>query len=186
MATPPVESLHRFTYEDVRAMEETGLFAEGQHVELEAGLLVERPAPGPEHDDCVEWLTTHFVGHAAGAYRVRVQSTFRIPDGGYYEPDLMVITPLPRGEQPWSAQLVVEVAVSSRPRDLHKATMYGRAGVPEYWLVDVQREELLVHTAPQDDGYGVVRRVRPGEEVQPPVAAPPVELGALLRGPLGA
>lgn len=116
MAAPPLDSLHRFSYEDVLAMEEAGLIGEGQHVELEGGLLVERPVPGPEHDDCVEWLMMHFVRAAGDAYRVRVQSTFRIPDGGYYEPDIMVIAPLPRGEQPWSAQLVVEVAVSARAR----------------------------------------------------------------------
>ena len=46
--------------------------------------------------------------------------------------------------------LVVEVAESSYRIDHgYKASLYARAGVPEYWIVDVVREGVEVHREPE-------------------------------------
>jgi len=76
---------------------------------------------------------------------------------------------------PHTAKLVVEVAVSSRARDLEKAPTYAAADVVEYWIVDVERAQVIVHAEPQADGYATVRRYVVGELV-----APPVDVAALL------
>ncbi len=44
--------------------------------------------------------------------------------------------------------LVVEVSSSSRPKDRNKAQLYARLGIPEYWLVDLVRGEVIVHRDP--------------------------------------
>lgn len=171
---------HRFTVEDVLAMVAAGILDERDRVELVEGVLVEMNPSGPRHSGVVEWLTEHFVTAARGACRVRVQDTFLTPDGGFVQPDLIVLEPIGRDRLPDTALLVIEVAYSSRARDAEKAAAYAAAGVPEYWIVDVDRDELVVHRLPDADAYETVERFASGDVVGPLVGVPPVEVAALL------
>lgn len=180
MAAPQTVPIHRLTLDDVMAMVEAGILHENSRVELEGGVLVEMMPPGHGHAERVEWLTRHFVKAAGEDVAVRVQDTFLIPDGGFYEPDLIVMRPsdgLPR-----TAELIVEVAVTSRARDREKASAYAAAEVTEYWIVDVERAEVVVHSDPRAHGYAVERRYVRGEHVPPPVDIPSVDVDALLGG----
>lgn len=50
--------------------------------------------------------------------------------------------------------LVVEVADDELTQDLTvKAVLYARAGVPDYWIVDVGGRRLIVHRQPGPNGY---------------------------------
>lgn len=180
MAVPQTVPIHRLALDDVIAMVHAGILDERARVELEGGVLVEMIPLGADHGSRMQWLNRHFVKGAGDDVAVRVQDTFLIPDGGYYEPDLIVFTPLPDLELPRTALLIVEVAVTSRARDLEKAATYAAAGVSEYWIVDVARKEILVHSEPRPDGYAAVRRYLPGEAITPPVDVPPVDVATLL------
>ena len=46
-----------------------------------------------------------------------------------------------------------------------KARIYATAGIPEYWVLDVQRRELVVQREPAGSRYADVRRVGVGETV---------------------
>lgn len=68
------------------------------------------------------------------------------------EPDLAVV---PGREadyleaHPSTALLLVEVAVTSLVQDkLTKTRIYGAAGVPEYWIVNLRDDCVLVHRGP--------------------------------------
>lgn len=74
------------------------------------------------------------------------------------EPDVLVV---PSGDYrhrlPDRALLVVEVADATIRRDLgYKAVLYGRAGVPEYWVVNLVERRLVVHLDPAADGFRTV------------------------------
>ncbi len=89
--------------------------------------------------------------------QVRVQMPLTIA-GSEPEPDLAVIR---RGAataaaHPTSAELVVEVAVSSHHLDRgRKAELYAQADVPEYWVVDVPGRAVEAFTAPAGGRYAV-------------------------------
>jgi Uma2 family endonuclease len=129
--------LHRFTVEDVLAMVAAGILHEDDRVELIDGVLVEMSPTGPRHSGVVEWLNAHLVKASGDAFRVRVHDTFVTPGGGFFEPDLFAIEPIPRTRMADRALLVVEVAYTSRQHDLWKTATYAAAGIPEYWIVDV-------------------------------------------------
>jgi len=176
IATP-----HRFSVEDVLAMVRAGILDEHARVELVDGVLVEMTPIGPQHGGALEWLINHFAKASDGTFRVRVQDAFLTPDGGFFEPDLFLIEPIPgRDRLPNQALLVVEVAYSSRAHDEWKAATYAAAGVPEYWIVDIDRNELLVHRQPGAGAYASVARFAAGDVVAPLVDAPPVDVAALL------
>ncbi len=151
---------------------------EGQRVELIEGVLVEVVPQGEEHEEAIEALTHHLVPRVPDPWRVRVQLTLLATDTSEPEPDLAIAQRLGRSK-PRTAALVVEVAVTSQRTDLvHKAAIYAAAAVEQYWVLDVPRRQVVVHTQPQAGGYGLVERL--------PWAAPlsvlgiPVDLEALL------
>jgi Uma2 family endonuclease len=177
----PVASPYRFSVEDVLAMVDAGILDGRARVELVDGVLVEMSPTGSRHEEVVEWLTAHFVPAAGEALRVRVQSTLLTPGGGFFEPDVLVIEPLPRGRLPDRAVLVVEVAQTSLRHDHWKAATYAAAAVPEYWIVDVNRDEVLVHREPHEGAYASIERFAPGSAITPLIDVPAVDVAALLE-----
>jgi len=100
-------------------------------------------------------------------------------EGGYLLPDLQVAKEFPTDELPRTASLVLEVANTSHRRDHEKLADYARAGVPEYWIVDVISEVVVVHRDPVREAYETVTEHRDGE-LQPRLDAPPLSLAALF------
>ena len=79
------------------------------------------------------------------------------------DPDLIVLrTPTPTVRSNPRASdiaLAVEVSDSSLSTDLHaKAGLYARAGIADYWVVDINRPRIIVHREPTG---------LPGESVSP-------------------
>ena len=89
---------------------------------------------------------------------VGVGNPIAVNDLSEPEPDFMLIPPASyRGYHPDSASLIIEVSYSSRRYDLTvKARLYGSAGYPEYWVVDLVKQAVVVHREPVDGGYGSV------------------------------
>lgn len=72
------------------------------------------------------------------------------------EPDVAVIQG--RAEDFWekhptTAELVIEVAVTSEDYDRGKAAAYAAAGVKEFWIVLVPERRIEIHRAPSDGAY---------------------------------
>jgi Uma2 family endonuclease len=64
--------------------------------------------------------------------------------------------------------LLIEVSDTSLRRDREiKLPLYAGAGIPKYWIVDVQDGVIEVHTSPSGARYGSVRRFGRGESVSP-------------------
>jgi Uma2 family endonuclease len=147
---------------------EDGLFAD-ERVELLAGLLVEMTPTGPPHADVVGRLTMILAPALVGRAVLRVQSPLAISDDSEPEPDLAVVALGDyRQEHPRRALLVVEVAEASLRKDLGvKAIAYAKAGVEEYWVVDLSIRVVRLHTHPTADGYAQGRVVGAGEILRP-------------------
>jgi Uma2 family endonuclease len=78
--------------------------------------------------------------------------------------------------QPGDLALVVEVADTTLRFDLTmKAGLYARAGIVEYWVVDVTGRRLIVHREPAPGGYRPVAAYGESEKVAPE-ASPQHEL----------
>ena len=68
--------------------------------------------------------------------------------------------------------LVVEVADTSLAHDRYtKAPLYARAGIPEYWIVDLNGERIEVYREPSTAGYRTIRFFLRGESLTPAVRA---------------
>jgi Uma2 family endonuclease len=93
------------------------------------------------------------------------------------EPDLMVLKRdlshfTSENPRPQDLHLVVEVADSTLGFDLtRKATLYARASIVEYWVLDIYGCRMIVHRHPQLEGYASVTAYGDEESVAP-LAAP--------------
>jgi Uma2 family endonuclease len=161
-------------------MSEAGLLDDDLRYELVDGVLIEMTHAGPRHAGIVAWLTKHLVIAAGDKLEVRVQDYLLTADRGFRSPDLIVIEPVGRDRLPHTALLVIEVASTSRSRDLGKASVYAAGGVSEYWIVDIDRDEVLVHREPSDAAYASVERFKPGDTIGPLIDIAAVDVAALL------
>jgi Uma2 family endonuclease len=172
--------VHRLSVEDVYKMVAAGVLDEDDRIELVQGVLVDMTPIGAPHDGAVAWLTDHIARIADRAWQVRIQSTLLV-EGGYLLPDLLVVAPLPRSQQPTTALLVVEVAQTSQARDRDKARDYASADIPEYWIVDLTARAVTVHSRPLAGIYDEVVTYGDGQSVPSPVeGVSPVDVSELL------
>ena len=99
------------------------------------------------------------------------------------EPDFAVIAGTPRASSghPTTADLVVEVADSSLDFDTNeKRLRYARAGIREYWVVDINGRRLLVYRDPQAGDYATQQALGPADAVSLLAASAAVRVADLL------
>jgi Uma2 family endonuclease len=158
----PVRLITRREYEALGAQ---GFF-DDEKVELLDGRIVLAADEGPDHAAVYRRLNRLLVeAIPADEGEVGVGNPLAISDLSLPQPDLMVIRPSEtyRQAHPTRASLLLEVAHTSRGRDLgFKAVLYAAAGVPDYWVVDLARDEIVVHREPAGRSFGSVTRHRDG------------------------
>lgn len=169
----------RFTLDEYHRMVSAGVFQDGARVELIEGEVLAMSPKSRSHDEAVAWLNERLVLALAGRFRIRPQSAVTFPPQvSEPEPDLAVV-PLDAAQpyHPSEAALVIEVSKSSLRYDrARKTVLYARAGIPEYWIVDLEHERLEVRTRPDDDGYLDLRTLERGDAAVP-ACAPDLTVG---------
>jgi Uma2 family endonuclease len=83
---------------------------------------------------------------------------------------------------PEHALLVIEVADTSLDHDRNiKGPLYARAGIPEYWIVNLNGERIEVYREPSAAGYRASRFYLRGERLSPDFAPDlTIEVDAIL------
>ena len=131
---------------------ELGMFA-GERLELLDGLLVVREPQHSPHATAVLLVRRALEAAFGAGWTIRTQMPFALDDDSEPEPDVLVVTGQIRdytAAHPKRCALLVEVADSSLPFDRRKkAVLYARAGVADYWIVNLPDRVLEVHRAPR-------------------------------------
>lgn len=136
---------------------EAGVF-EDEAVELLYGQLVTMSPQGQAHINVAADLAAMLIRQLGERYRVRTHSGLPLWTYSCPEPDVSVVDMSGLLEAPRAAHLVVEVAQTSHVKDrVIKAPLYAQAGIPNYWLLDLDRLRVEVYTQPRGRQY---RRVR--------------------------
>jgi Uma2 family endonuclease len=151
-------------------------FFDDERVELLHGVVVTMSAQGGRHSATAAWIAQQLIRALDPSFDVRSHSPFAASDYSEPEPDVGVY---PRGsyaDHPERAFLLVEVADSSLSKDRRiKTGIYAAAGVPEYWIVDLQHDRIEVLTEPGEDDYQRRATLRRGDGLRP-ASLPGVEL----------
>jgi Uma2 family endonuclease len=160
-----------------------GIFV-GERLELLDGVLVVREPQGSSHAAIVTQIGQVLAAAFGPGWHPRLQAPLALGEHSEPEPDVAVVTGGARdyiAAHPPTAVLVIEVADSSLRLDRRfKAEVYARAGLQEYWIVNLGESALEVHREPElgtDDlwRYRSIEVLRPPASVRP-LAVPRVEI----------
>lgn len=140
---------------------------EDERIELLHGALVVMSPQNVRHADVARRLADHLTRTLGERALVSCQFPFAATRDSEPEPDIAVIPRRRYGRgHPRSAFLVVEVAHSSLRKDrLLKADIYASASVPEYWIINLRKGTIEVHTHPAGGRYRRRRLFRHGERI---------------------
>lgn len=162
---------HHWTREEYERRVEEGVFRPGERVELVDGVLYELSPQKPYHAQGVCLAHIQLLPLFSADFYLRIQMPLALGADSGPEPDIAIVPGSPRSYgtfHPTSAMLVVEVAESSL---LHgrkrKASLYARAGIPEYWLMNLVDWQLEVYRDPQDGEYRSHAILRSGDSISP-------------------
>jgi Uma2 family endonuclease len=165
-----------FTVSGYFALVEQGYLEADDHVELLEGLVVASPPRSPLHASVIMRVDAALRTAVGERASIRVQMPLIAGPRSVPEPDIALVAGGPddyRESHPEHALLVVEVSDSSLPHDrLTKSRVYAKAGVVEYWIVNLRERRIEVHTTP-DAGKRVYKTIRDAE------AGDVIELAAL-------
>lgn len=145
----------RVTVDEYHRMIETGALGEDDHVQLIGGAVVAMTPQGPAHALAIQNLTRLLAQGITADLALRPQVPLTLPDDNEPEPDLAVVRledARSREHHPRAALLVVEVAGDSLRLDRQtEAALYARAGIAEYWLVNLAEATVEVHRDPDPE-----------------------------------
>ena len=151
MKTPalPLWRMTRVRYDQLI---DAGIFGPEDRVELLDGLLVAREPQGRRHAAVVGLVRAALEKAIGRAYHVREEKPIALDDRSEPEPDVVVVPGTPRDyldEHPSRPVLLVEVAETSLAIDrVRKGSLYARAGIADYWVVNLSEELLEVYREP--------------------------------------
>jgi len=145
--------IKRWNREEYYRLYEAGWF-QGKRVQLIDGEILEMSPQSFEHSWSIHVVSQLLRNIFGEEYWVRSQSPFPSDPWSEPEPDVNVI----KGsfndftDHPTSAVLVVEVSKTSLKFDkTSKAHLYAGMAVPDYWVLDLENRQLLVHRQPIAD-----------------------------------
>ncbi len=149
--------LYRMSVDQYHAMIEAGILTEADNVELLEGWLIHKMTKKPTHPVANELVADALRGLVPAGWFVRMQDPITTQDSEP-EPDVAVVKGkvrdyIKRHPLPEEVALVVEVADATVKQDRTiKQRIYARAGIPVYWIVNLEARKLEVYTQPGGSG----------------------------------
>lgn len=158
--------LSRLSVEEYHRLDEFN--ENGRRTELIRGLVIEKMSKSPLHRNIASRLYKWILARLPEGFSVWKEEPLTLVDSEP-EPDISVV----RGDEsefaarhPNTAELVIEVAVSSAALDRENASLYAEAGVKEYWIVLGGERRLEVYRQPVAGCYQQTRVFEADELVE--------------------
>jgi Uma2 family endonuclease len=148
-----------WTVDDYHRMVETGILTEGDRVELLEGQIIEMNPQLPPHAATTQRTFRYLDRLLESVAYIRMQLPVTLKPKSEPEPDIAVVRIDPneygdRHPAPDEIFLIIEVADSTLLGDRQqKAPIYAKAGIPDYWILDVNTRQVYVFREPTQDGY---------------------------------
>lgn len=168
--------IKRRTRREYDRMAEAGILDPDERVQLIAGEIVAMAPRNSPHSASIGLVEAALRQIFGPAHWIRIQSPIIVDPDSEPEPDLAVVAGSPREyvkEHPRTALLVVEVADTTLSLDRdRKRAIYARAGIPEYWIVNLADRCLEVYRDPmspagQPASYRSSQKLGPSDRLAP-------------------
>ena len=148
-----------WTVKEYHTLSEAGVLHEDDRVELIEGELLTMSPVGIRHIACVNKLTNLFATRLEGRAIISTQNPVQLDEHSEPEPDIVLLKYhehyyFDQGATVEDVLLCVEVSDSTIAYDRRvKRPLYARAGIREYWLVNLVDNVIEVYRRPEGDDY---------------------------------
>jgi Uma2 family endonuclease len=157
--TPSRVELRRWKRVEYDRLVEDGFFRADDPVELLGGQMIVAEPQGSRHFAAIRAAEEALRAAFGPGWEVRGQGPLALDDESEPEPDLAVVPGSfhdYRAAHPSRPVLVVEVAESSLLLDReHKGSLYARAGLADYWIVNLPERRIEIYREPAPDADAV-------------------------------
>ena len=145
----------RFSRAEYERLVDLGVFQPGEAIELIGGDLIVAEPQSAAHYTAIQKTAKALEAAFGPGWAVRTQGPIGLDDDSEPEPDVAVVPGSPDDygrAHPSHPALTVEVAESSLAVDRqHKGSLYARAGLPDYWVLNLVDRVLEVYREPAPD-----------------------------------
>jgi Uma2 family endonuclease len=174
--------LFRISLDQYEAMVSSGAFSESDRFHLINGYLVEKITQNDPHATADELCGRALDKVIPVGWHVRSAKPVRLPPNSKPEPDRTVVRGSirdysQRSPGPGDVALIVEVAVTSLAEDRRQAHIYAAAGIPRYWIINVDGRQVEAYHDPAPVGYRICATCTSGEKI--PVVIDGVTVGEI-------
>lgn len=145
--------------DEYHQMLKTGIIKADERVELIEGQVIAMSAKNPPHAATTLCASDYLKRLLAEVALVRVQDPIQLSQYSEPEPDIAVVRIEPRKyvdhhPAPDEVYLLIEVADTTLETDRkQKAPLYAKAGIIEYWILDVNQRQVYLFREPSLAGY---------------------------------
>jgi Uma2 family endonuclease len=148
----------RITLEQYHRMVDAGIW-DDCHVELLNGVVVEMSPEGMPHASRSTTTSEYLRDVLGRQVQIRDGHPITLPSGSEPEPDIAIVQRvednyLSHHPYPENIFWIIEYSNSSLDKDLGvKAALYASEGIPEYWVINLKKNILIVFRDPVDGKY---------------------------------
>jgi len=153
-------NMRLWTVDEYYRMAKAGILPSDERVELIAGQVIKKMSPqSPPHATTIRYTKAVLENILPADALLQIQLPIRLDDRSEPEPDLAVVMGdelryADRHPRPDEIYLIVEVADTTLRSDREfKGNSYARAGIADYWIVDINGRQLYVLREPSPSGY---------------------------------
>jgi Uma2 family endonuclease len=158
---------HLVTVEEYHKMGELEYLP--KRTELIEGVILHKKPKSPKHATLVLILSQIFSQKLPITFHVRTEQPITLSHSEP-EPDLAIV----RGQireysqsHPVSAELVIEVSLSTLAEDREMANIYAEANIPEYWLFNLNTNTVEAYSKPIGGRYSEMKTFQKSEIIFP-------------------
>ena len=159
LTTDAAFTLRKWTVKEYHKLGEMGFFHPEERVELLSGNIIKMSAKGTAHTSATRRTASVLRDLLGNQAAISTQDPIALDDNSEPEPDIAAVRIEPfdyatHHPTPSEVYLIIEVADSSLTFDREiKAKAYARAGIADYWLLNVNERQLHVFREPTENGY---------------------------------
>jgi len=160
----------RITVDEYERIIASGSLNEPKKVELIDGYMVTKMAKSVEHGFSIKEVLKALERRLPPGWTWRQEQPVRIPAYDEPEPDITIV----RGSdadyrhripEATDVGLLVEVSATNVSADRQQGNLYGRSGIPVYWIVNLVDRRVEIYTDPGPAGYASRKDFPSGQQV---------------------
>jgi Uma2 family endonuclease len=176
-------TLAKWSVDNYHHMISAGVF-DARHVELLKGEIVDMPPEGEPHAYFSTTAGEYLMRLLGDRALIRPAKPITLPNDSEPEPDLAIVQRLGREylehhPYPQNILWLIEYSDSTLDKDLEiKTKIYAEAGIPEYWVVNLRKRQVVVFRDPEDGDY--LSKFTMAQGIISPLAFPDVNVSIEL------